>query len=405
LRLACWPEGLLDSLKTLPGFNQRELAMDIKLEEKTTEGCSNPEELSPWIELHTRREHNWFDIFRHLTLQDPSDLTAVLFDGVDKLQHLCWRFIRPEDAQPLEHEWERRIRDLCLEYFRQLDRLIEQMCALVGPEATVLLASDHGFGPTRTAFHVNSWLERKGYLAWSEAAGSWDTQGALLGVSQVARHTWMIDWDRTTAFAATPTSSGLHIVVNQNGSGPGVHTADYTSFRQRLMADLMDARDPRTGAPIVERVWTREELFSGPYGTTAPDLTLTLLDGGVISILPSDELISVRPEVAGQHRPLGIFAAKGPGVRRGVNAGELSILDVAPVIVHTLGLAVPAEITGRLPEQIFEERVLHDAPVRYVAASAPSGSTTAAGEDTNPTMSVEDEEIVLDRLRELGYIE
>jgi predicted AlkP superfamily phosphohydrolase/phosphomutase len=404
LRLACWPEGLLDSLKSLPGFNQRELAMDIKLEERTTEGCADPAEYGPWIELHTRREHNWFEIFRHLTVQDPSPLTAVLFDGVDKLQHLCWRFLRPQDARPLENEWECQIRDLCLEYFRRLDGILEQMCDLVGPETTVILTSDHGFGPTRTAFHVNSWLERKGHLTWAEAAATWDTQGALLGVSQVARHTWMLDWNRTLAFAATPTSNGIHIVVNRDGNSPGVPESQYDAFRSRMIADLLEERDPRTGEPIVERVWTREEVFSGPYGGTAPDLTLTLADGGAISILPSKELVSVRPDVAGQHRPLGIFAAKGPRLRRGAQVGELSILDVAPIIVYSLDLTVPEEMTGRVPEEIYQPGELRDRPVRRTKAAA-TAATTSGQNATVPGMSEADEEVVLERLRELGYIE
>jgi predicted AlkP superfamily phosphohydrolase/phosphomutase len=404
LRLACWPEGLLDSLKSLPGFNQRELAMDIKLEEKTTEGCADPTEYGPWIELHTRRENNWFDIFRHLTVEDPSELTAVLFDGVDKLQHLCWRFIRPQDARPLESEWELKIRNLCLEYFRRLDGILEQTCALVGRETTIILASDHGFGPTRTAFHLNSWLERKGYLAWSEAAANWDTQGALLGVSQVARHTWMLDWTRTLAFSATPTSSGIYIVVNKDGNSPGIPVSEYAAFRRRMIADLLQERDPRTGEPIVERVWTREEVFPGPYGATAADLTLTLTDGGAISILPSNDLVSVRPDVAGQHRPLGIFAARGPRLRSGVQVGELSILDVGPTIVHTLGLAVPVEMSGRVPEEIYEPGALRDQPIRRVTAA----TAVANGPRENatiPKMTDEDEEVVLERLRELGYIE
>ena len=404
LRLACWPEGLFDSLKGLPGFNQRELAMDIKLEERTTEGCASPAEFGPWIELHTRREHNWFDIFRHLNQQDPSALTAVLFDGVDKLQHLCWRFIRPQDARPLEEPWEHEVRNLCLEYFRRLDGILQQMCALMGPDTTVILTSDHGFGPTRTAFHVNSWLERQGYLSWSEAASTWDTQGALLGVSQVARHNWMLDWSRTQVFAATPTSSGLYIVVNRDGNSPGVPASEYGAFRRRLITELLEERDPRTGERIVERVWTREEVFSGAYGDTAPDLTLTLSDGGAVSILPSKDLVSVRPDVAGQHRPLGIFAARGPNVRRGVQLPELSILDVAPMIAYTLGLAVPGEMTGRVPEEIYEPGALRARPVRRAAVSTPAaaGSSESAA---IPKMSAEDEEVVLDRLRELGYIE
>ena len=181
LRLACWPEDLFEKLKAIPGFNQRELAMDIKLEEKATEGISDHAELGPWIELHARREQNLFQVLRHLTEEDPSELTAVLFDGVDKLQHLGWRFLRPEDDRPLTEDWEFQIRELCLNYFRCVDNLLQQMCELAGPEATVLIASDHGFGPTYDVLHINTWLEQHGYLAWSEAGGSSRYAGRIVG--------------------------------------------------------------------------------------------------------------------------------------------------------------------------------------------------------------------------------
>ncbi|MCU1273277.1 MAG: type phosphodiesterase/nucleotide pyrophosphatase [Bryobacterales bacterium] len=402
LRLACWPEGLLDRLKSIPGFNQRELAMDIKLEEKATEGCSDYEEYAPWIELHIRREQNWFAILRHLVKEDPSELTAILFDGVDKLQHLCWRFLRPEDDRPLETEQELRLRELCLEYFRKLDTLLEQLCDLAGPEATVLMASDHGFGPTYDVFHVNAWLEQRGYLAWSDAARSHDSQGALLGVGQVARHTWLMDWNRTKAFAATPTSNGIYILVNRDGNSPGIDPSEYHSFRERLKDELLSFRDAPGGAPVITGVWTRDEAFSGPHCETAPDLTLMLRDGGLVGILPSPRLISRRPIVGGAHRPVGVFAARGPNLRRGMDAGELSILDVAPTVLYSLGLPLPLEMQGRLPEEIFEGAAIKERPVLHAAEATVAGN----GYHTVATqMTEEDEQIVMERLRELGYVE
>ena len=50
----------------------------------------------------------------------------------------------------------------------------------------------------------------------------------------------------------------------------------------------------------------------------APDLTLSIRDGGFVSILKSDVVLKPRPEVVGTHRPEGIFMAKGPGIRRGL---------------------------------------------------------------------------------------
>ena len=402
LRLACWPEGLFDKLKTIPGFNQREMAMDIKLDEKATEGISDHTELGPWIELHGRREQNLFQVLRHLTETDPSELTAVLFDGVDKLQHLGWRFLRPEDDRPLTEDWELHIRELCLNYFRCVDNLLKEMCELAGPEATVLIASDHGFGPTYDVLHINTWLEQHGYLAWSEAGEAHDTQGALLGVGQVAKHTWLMDWNKTKAFATTPTSNGIYVVVS-DGTSPGVPAAEYPAFLKKLAAELRQIPSLRTGEPLVSEVFTRDEVFQGPHHDAAPDLTLILRDGGLVSILPSKETVSKRPGVCGSHRPVGIFGARGPAIRRGFVANELSILDIAPAVLYSLGLPLPEELQGRVPVEVYHEVFLKEHPVRKAAAGT-SGPGSQAESAPVPA-ELEDEETVLERLRELGYIE
>jgi predicted AlkP superfamily phosphohydrolase/phosphomutase len=401
LRLACWPEDLFEKLKAIPGFNQRELAMDIKLEEKATEGISDHAELGPWIELHARREQNLFQVLRHLTEHDPSELTAVLFDGVDKLQHLGWRYLRPEDDRPLTEDWEFHIRELCLNYFRCVDSLLKQMCDLAGPEATVVIASDHGFGPTYDVLHINTWLEQHGYLAWSEAGEAHDTQGALLGVGQVAKHTWLMDWNKTKAFATTPTSNGIYVVVS-DGTSPGVPAAEYPAFLKKLSDELRQIPSLRTGGPLVSEVFTRDEVFQGPHHDAAPDLTLILSDGGLVSILPSKETVSRRPAVCGSHRPVGIFGARGPSIRRGFVADELSILDIAPTVLYSLGLSLPEELQGRVPVEVYEDAALKAHPVRKVAGAGGTGSQAS---DVAVPGALEDEETVLERLRELGYIE
>lgn len=404
LRIACWPEGLFDRLKQLPGFDARELAMDMKLEEKATEGCEDTE-LAPWIELHTRREQRWFEVLQELRQSDPCELTAIIFDGVDRLQHLCWRFIAAPDESAFTSDWERRMRALCLTYFRNLDEILAQACAQAGPETTIVMTSDHGFGPTEDVFHVNNWLAQRGYLAWSQdarASHNGNGDSALLGVGQVARHTFLLDWNRTKAFATTPTSNGIYIVAGGNGTA-GVASRDYTAFRETLKQELLELRHPDTGKPVVTRVWTREEAFAGPYMAHAPDLTLALHDGGLFSILPSEKVFSRRPHLSGAHRPEGIFIARGPGVREGAVLPELSILDIAPLVLYCLGLEIPGELEGRVPQAIFHPSVLAQRAVRVsreVESPQPSAAVAAA-ERLDP----EDEALILERLRHLGYIE
>lgn len=399
LRLGCHPSGLFDELQVLPGFNPRELALDMSEEAKAIEGCAE-QEYESWIDMHIRRERQWVDIARHLAGKEPADFTAVLFDGVDKIQHLCWRFIDPRMTDALTSDWERRVRAKCREYFSELDQRVEELVTLVGDEATIVVASDHGFGPQLRTFFVNAWLQQTGRLAWQpgEAPGSVDA--TALGLNQLARHVYQLDWTRTRAFAPLPSGNGIHVVRSDAAHPDGVADAEYGRFRDDLASDLLQVRDPESGEPVVARVWTREEIFAGPNLALAPDLTLELHDGGLISILDSAECVRRRERPTGTHRPEGIVVFAGAGVRQGAQLEALSIVDVAPSLLHGLDLPIPRALEGRFVSEALEASALAARPPKYsdhVAADAPQ---TAAAD-----LDAEAETEILNRLQALGYVE
>ena len=177
--------------------------------------------------------------------------------------------------------------------------MIAGLVNLAGPDTTVVLASDHGAGPTSDIFCVNAWLEQEGYLAWA-------TPGAVpigtvqeLGFRQLARHVFELDWNRTVAYAATPSSQGIHIVTQKPDGDERMDRTTYTRLRTELAARLRAVRHPETAAPIIEQVWTRDDVFTGPYQELAPDLSFALTDGAVVSIARSDGVVKRRPERAG----------------------------------------------------------------------------------------------------------
>ena len=398
LRLGCYPAGLYDRLKALPGFNPRELAMDMAHEAKALEGCRQ-DEYEEWIALHIRRERQWFDVLSHLMTEDPSDLTAILFDGVDKLQHLCWRFLDPAYAHTLEADWESRIRERCLDYFRELDVLLAKIVELAGPEATVVIASDHGFGSQVRTLFINTWLEQNGYLAWAGGTGPRPSETGRLGMDQIARHVYLLDWSRTKAYASMPGGNGIHIV--RSNAAAGVRDDEYESLRDEILTRLSELRDPTSGEPVVARAWRREEVFAGPHLDLAPDLTLELEDGGLMSILAAETAVVPLAQPTGTHRPDGVFIASGPALRRGVALPRLSILDVAPLLLYSLGLAIPADLEGRVPEMALEPAALQAHPVRWTGAAAAPRPAPAVEQ----VFDEQEEQEVLSRLRALGYVE
>jgi predicted AlkP superfamily phosphohydrolase/phosphomutase len=399
LRLGCHPPDLFERLKALPTFNPRELALDMAHEAKAIEGCAE-EDYEGWIDLHIRRERQWVDIATHLHETEPSELTTVLFDGVDKIQHLCWRFIDyPPDEMPAS-AWEGRVRDKCAEYFRELDAQIARLLDAFGEDTTVIVASDHGFGPQVRTFFVNGWLEQKGYLAWRDGEGPAAASASNLGLNQLARHVYQLDWTRTRAFAPLPSGNGIHIVRADAGHPGGVHEDEYVAFRTQLARELQDVRDPVSGEEVVTRVWTRDELFAGPHLELAPDLTLELTDGGLVSILGSREGVRRRPFVTGTHRPEGVLLAAGPEIRRGLGLEPRSILDVAPMLLHALGLEIPDTLEGEFLSAAFEAAALAGRPPRFSATSARMAAPLA-----DAPLDAEAEAEIMQRLQALGYVE
>ncbi len=401
LRLGCHPPGLFERLKQLPGFEPREM-LDMQLEIKAIDGCPEDEH-ADFVELHIRREKRWAEVCRHLMQSDPADLVAVLFDGVDKLQHLCWRFIDPACRPEQPNEWEREMIALCERYFSSLDGLIAGIVELAGPDATIVLASDHGFGPSQDVFHVNSWLEQQGHLAWAAQDGAGERADTDVGFAEMTRHVHALDWTRTVAYAATPSSQGIHIVDRVPGGEEPMPPQVRAQLAEDIAAALREVRRPHDGVPLVEEVWTRERAFAGPFEALGPDLSLVLADGGTISILPSETTVARRPEPRGHHRWEGIFLAAGPGIRAGASVDELSIVDVAPLLLHQLGLPVPEDMSGSVPEATFEAGELARRPVRH--APAPAAPVLVSSLAPELALEPEEQAAVMERLRALGYAE
>jgi predicted AlkP superfamily phosphohydrolase/phosphomutase len=261
------------------------------------------------------------------------------------------------------------------------------------------VVSDHGFGPQRRTLFVNSWLERAGLLRWREGQAPETPGAASLGLNQLSRHVYQLDWNHTSAYAPLPSGNGIHIVRAGGDHPGGVAAGDYQRFRTELANRLLAIRDPETGEPVVEHVWTREELFDGPNLALAPDLTLELADGGLVSILASSEPVRGRPVPTGTHRPNGIFVAVGDEYRKGVRLERLSILDVAPLVLHALRVPIPESLEGRITPDVFDPAALAARPPRRESAAVRPTSFS------DVELDAEAEAEIIERLQALGYVE
>jgi len=392
LRRSSYPADLFKRLEGVSGFNVSILGMDIEIEKQALREMDR-ENSREWIRHHIEREQAWFGTLEHLMINEPSDLTAIVFDGVDKLQHLAYPFLDPAYLPKNPDPWEQEVTKLCHEYFQQIDRFLARTLEIVGNWGRVFIASDHGFTASTEILYINRWLQEKGYFRWKQQPEKDDCEAIF--VDRLTQYIDEIDWDNTTAFALTPSCNGIYLRTTPE---------DYHAVREKLIAELLDLRGPDGGCVITE-IKKREEWFPGPFMERAPDLTLTLRDYGLISVLNSDEVVVPRRRPNGTHHPDGVLIALGPGVRSGQTIERRNILDVAPLLLHSMGLEIPAEYEGSFPAEIYEAGYLQSDPARVAAAAEPIEEPVVEANGVEAGFDAEDETLVMERLRSLGYVE
>lgn len=395
LRKGMHPSSLFDTVKALPDFDYKNLAMDIGEEKKAVQGLMEGEH-DEWLEVQTARDRTWTRLCAHLMEADRTDLTAVVLDGPDKVQHLFWRFVDPALAEKNPDEWWQNIHERCLAFYRSVDDNVRTLVEKAGPDTNVIMTSDHGFGATTEVVYINEWLARNGYLKWADDVAA--DGGTKLTADKIRDHLGTVDWKRTIAFCPTPSSNAIYI-KKARGDGPGVKDSEYLDFCLELRRKLLDYRDPRDGKPVFTSV-DLNKLEGSPYVEPSPDVTVRLRDGGFVSILKSKEVVIPREHPDGTHRPNGIFIAYGPDIRQGMAVEPLNLLDITPLMLHLLGLPVPEDLEGRVPSEILRAEA-GERRVEQAGATAAVKPKAAARKEPTP----EEREALLKQMKILGYMD
>ena len=259
----------------------------------------------------------------------------------------------------------------CERYFQSLDEIIGELVALAGPDAAVVLASDHGFGPTSDVFHVNSWLERRGLLHWAEGGdGAAPRGGTEVGFAEMTRHVHALDWSRTLAYAATPSSQGINVVSRLPGTDDPLprRPAAGPPWRSRRCARSAAARRPAARRGGVD---PRGRLRRAVRGDRAGPLARAGRRRHGFD--PALRHARGAPRAAAGTTAPTASSSRGAGHPAGSSTGALPIVDVAPLCaLHLMGLPAPDDMDGRVPVEIFRPEEVERRPPRRTAAQPPA---------------------------------
>jgi hypothetical protein len=192
-----------------------------------------------------------------------------------------------------------------------------------------------------------------------------------------------------------------------------------------LKAGLKEITHPETGQPLVERVYEGEELYHGPHTHLAPDLTVVLHDWRYRTIglhdFTTHRVISPAFGPTGDHRMEGVLIAAGPAFRPGSSPHQANLLDIAPTVLHLLGVPIPEDMDGRILTELLDLSLVPaasdvfpiPAPAAYSRTSSP-GNRVIDGNDNNRAVAAsvpvaspytaEEDAAIQQRLADLGYL-
>jgi predicted AlkP superfamily phosphohydrolase/phosphomutase len=361
----------------------------------------------------------------HVMRMAPWDLMMVVYVATDRMQHFYWGEGPPSTDNPT---W-RPVREL----YELLDSQLTQLIWQAGNEATIIVLSDHGFGPSRPwRVRMDLLLARLGWLHPRTRPVSPGTrlQRSLLRTGRhilppalqyrlrtafprrhaaavAARDFADIDWARTKVF---PLKHGSRLVVNLQGRQARgcVAPEDYDSVCEDVRAAFLALTDLATGRPAVRHVHRREELYRGPFVGRAADLAVEwdydVLRDEIQYDVPGEgkaaTIQNQRPleQWSGSHRTEGIFIAYGPEVRAGAALPVVTQYDIAPTVYYMQGQPVSSDLDGRVLTELFDPELLQRHPIKRVA-SPPVTEPQEAAE-----LAEKDARLIEQRLRGLGYL-
>ena len=89
-------------------------------------------------------------ISHELFADQPYDVAAAYFTGVDTVSHLYWHFTYPNEfpRHPVDPGEVERFGRVIPRYYELMDEYLASILEILGPDTTVAILSDHGFGGT-----------------------------------------------------------------------------------------------------------------------------------------------------------------------------------------------------------------------------------------------------------------
>ena len=286
-----------------------------------------------------------FKVIKDLITKEQWDYFMFVEIGFDRLHHMFWKY---HDKEHPKYEPNNRYANVIPDYYRYVDGKIGEILPLIDDDTYILLVSDHGTASMKGAFCINEWLIKEGYLVLKEYPNS-----------VVDLDKCQVDWEKTTAWGWGGYYARIFLNIQNREQFGKIPRSEYANVRAELRAKLLEIAGPQK-EKFDNKVFYPEELYSQCNGSK-PDLivyfdNLFWRSAGTIgrkAIYLEENDIGPDDSV---HAKDGVFILYNKHMdkdsSRSNKINQLSIYDVAPIILDIFDQKIPKDMQGRTSKEV-----------------------------------------------------
>ena len=323
---------------------------------------------------------NRFEVAKDLLEKENLDFLHVTIFYINMLHHYFW------NNEYVKNGW------------KLIDKKIGEL--IKKEKYNVIIMSDHGSNEVELIFNISTWLEREGYLKIKIKLTNFlyklgikreklSRLVHILHIEKILRKivprkiisitprkdgkirgqdkSYIVNWNKTKVL---PSSHGpIYVNLDKN-------TREYENFVNELIKKLDNVKNPLTSKKVVNKVYKKEEIYSGEYLKEAPDLIIDPAKGVRISDHTGKKDIFEIPKKLNspksprswraENKKTGLFMAYGPDIKNNKKIDDVSILDLAPTILHMFNISIPNDMDGKVLKEILkEDSELAKRPIKY----------------------------------------
>jgi len=268
--------------------------------------------------------------------KEKPDVLFQIAGTVDASQHLFLKFLWPEKFNDVDPTLVQEYGNFIEEIYIEQDKLLGEYIKRSGPNTNIIVMSDHGhFADPAGGYRVEKFNVLLSYLGLLQYLPNGKVDFAKSVAFECNNNTF--DWQR-------------RLCINIQGKYQDgiVPQQQYEAMRDRIVTALESVKT-RDGQSMFVSVGKSER----DEADVVYDIKRSIVDDIIVigdrEIAFKDFLklsIESGNHYADPTGPLGIFVWVGPNIRKGVRVSGFDYTDIAPNILHALGLPIPRDMEG-----------------------------------------------------------